>query len=31
MTKYDEAWVAAEEAKRKWMDENALYKTEDEH
>ncbi|ETD85306.1 glutamate synthase large subunit [Rhodobacter capsulatus] len=31
MTNYDEAWVAAEEAKRKWMDENALYKTEDEH
>ncbi|WP_444463552.1 glutamate synthase large subunit [Rhodobacter capsulatus] len=31
MTNYDEAWVAAEEAKRKWMDENALYKAEDEH
>lgn len=30
MTKYDEAWVAAEEAKRKWMDANALYKCEDE-
>ena len=30
MTKYDEAWVAAEEAKRKWMDENALYKADDE-
>ena len=31
MTNYDEAWVAAEEAKRKWMDEHSLYKTEDEH
>ncbi|MFT4152028.1 MAG: hypothetical protein QM656_17630, partial [Paracoccaceae bacterium] len=31
MTKYDEAWVAAEEAKRKWLDENGLYKAEDEH
>ena len=31
MTKYDEAWVAAEEAKRAWMDANSLYKTEDEH
>ncbi|KFE35126.1 glutamate synthase large subunit [Thioclava atlantica] len=30
MTKYDEAWVAAEEAKRKWMDENSLWKEEDE-
>ncbi|KJZ21207.1 glutamate synthase large subunit [Loktanella sp. S4079] len=31
MTKYDQAWVAAEEAKRKWMAENALYAEEDEH
>ena len=31
MTKYDEAWVAAEEAKRAWMDANSLYKAEDEH
>ncbi len=31
MTKYDAAWVAAEEAKRRWMDENSLYKAEDEH
>ncbi|PTV95319.1 glutamate synthase (NADPH) large subunit [Rhodobacter aestuarii] len=31
MMNYDEAWVAAEEAKRKWMDEHSLYKSEDEH
>ncbi len=31
MTKYDEAWVAAEEAKRKWMAENGLYRDDDEH
>ncbi|MFP1643569.1 glutamate synthase large subunit [Pontitalea aquivivens] len=31
MTKYDETWVAAEEAKRKWMAENSLYKQDDEH
>ncbi len=31
MTTYDEAWVAAEEAKRKWMDANSLYREEDEH
>ncbi|GGE11883.1 glutamate synthase (NADPH) large subunit [Gemmobacter megaterium] len=30
MTKYDEAWVVAEEAKRRWLDENGLYKEEDE-
>ncbi|MBD3785406.1 MAG: glutamate synthase large subunit [Sphingomonadales bacterium] len=30
MTKYDEAWVAAEEAKRKWMDEHSLFKMDDE-
>lgn len=30
MTKYDEAWVAAEEAKRKWMAENSLYREDDE-
>ncbi len=31
MTTYDDAWVKAEEAKRAWMDANALYRTEDEH
>ena len=31
MTTYDQAWVAAEEAKRKWMAENGMYSTEDEH
>ena len=31
MTKFDETWVAAEEAKRKWMAENSLYRDEDEH
>ncbi|MCB1399702.1 MAG: hypothetical protein KDJ82_07260, partial [Rhodobacteraceae bacterium] len=31
MTKYDETWVAAEEAKRKWMAENSLYRADDEH
>ncbi|WP_334191234.1 glutamate synthase large subunit [Pararhodobacter sp.] len=31
MTVYDENWVAAEEAKRQWMDANGLYKTDDEH
>jgi glutamate synthase (NADPH) large chain len=31
MTKYDAEWVAAEEAKRAWMDANGLYKTDDEH
>ena len=31
MTKYDAAWVAAEEAKRKWMAENSLYTEETEH
>ncbi len=31
MTKYDENWVAAEEAKRQWMAENGLYREEDEH
>ncbi|MFC3060581.1 glutamate synthase large subunit [Paenirhodobacter populi] len=31
MTQYDEAWVAAEEAKRKWMAENGLYREDDEH
>ncbi|MGP3696559.1 glutamate synthase large subunit [Rhodobacter sp. NSM] len=30
MTIYDEAWVRAEEAKRTWLDENGLYKAEDE-
>ncbi|MBT8408340.1 MAG: glutamate synthase large subunit [Alphaproteobacteria bacterium] len=31
MTKYDQAWAKAEEAKRKWMAENSLYSSEDEH
>ena len=31
MTQYNDAWVAAEEAKRAWMDANSLYKSEDEH
>ena len=31
MTTYDQAWVAAEEAKRQWMAENGLYAHEDEH
>ncbi|MDI3338280.1 glutamate synthase large subunit [Defluviimonas aestuarii] len=31
MTNYDAGWVQAEEAKRQWMDENSLYRAEDEH
>ncbi|MFT6945179.1 MAG: glutamate synthase (NADPH/NADH) large chain, partial [Yoonia sp.] len=31
MTTYDQTWVAAEEAKRKWMAENGLYRDNDEH
>ncbi|MGZ9809508.1 glutamate synthase large subunit [Pseudoroseicyclus sp. H15] len=31
MTSYDESWVAAEEAKRKWMNENSMFREEDEH
>ena len=31
MSQYDAAWVAAEEAKRKWMAENSLYREDDEH
>ena len=31
MTKYDDAWVAAEEAKRAYMAENGLYSPEEEH
>ncbi|MEJ6396439.1 glutamate synthase large subunit [Yoonia sp. 208BN28-4] len=31
MTTYDDNWVAAEEAKRAYMDAHGLYKTEDEH
>lgn len=31
MTTCDAAWVAAEEAKRAWLDANGLYKAEDEH
>ena len=31
MTEFDAKWVAAEEAKRKWMAENGLYRADDEH
>ncbi len=31
MTKYDETWVAAEEAKRQWMNDNGMYREEEEH
>ena len=31
MTKYDDAWVAREEAKRAWMAENGLYSDAEEH
>ena len=31
MTKYDDAWVAREEAKRAFMAENGLYSPEEEH
>ncbi len=31
MTKYDENWVRAEEAKREWMAENGLYSEAEEH
>ncbi len=31
MTKYNAEWAAAEEAKRKWMAENSLYRDEEEH
>ena len=31
MTNYDANWVAAEEAKRKWMAENGMYSEEEEH
>ncbi|WP_323783739.1 glutamate synthase large subunit [Thalassovita sp.] len=31
MTKYDENWAAAEEAKRQWIAENGMYSIEDEH
>ena len=31
MTIYDQAWVEAEECKRKWMNENGLWREEDEH
>jgi glutamate synthase (NADPH/NADH) large chain len=31
MTKFDEKWAAAEEAKRQWMTENSLFREEDEH
>ena len=31
MTRFGSDWVAAEEAKRQWMDENSLYRETDEH
>ncbi len=31
MTKFDANWAAAEEEKRRWMDENSLFRAEDEH
>ncbi len=31
MTVFDENWTAAEEARRAWMAENSLYRSEDEH
>ena len=31
MTKYDENWAAAAEAKRKWMTENGMFREEHEH
>ena len=31
MTHFDQAWVTSEEAKRAFMDENSLYRAEDEH
>ncbi len=31
MTTYDATWAAAEEAKREWMNENSLFREEDEH
>ncbi|CUH78489.1 glutamate synthase large subunit [Tropicibacter naphthalenivorans] len=31
MTKYDEAWVREEEAKRAWMSENGMYHESEEH
>ncbi|AHM03417.1 Glutamate synthase [NADPH] large chain [Roseibacterium elongatum DSM 19469] len=31
MTKYDADWAAAEQAKREWMAENAMFREEDEH
>ena len=31
MTKFDQNWKAAEEAKRAWMAENGMYSEEEEH
>ncbi|UWQ95828.1 glutamate synthase large subunit [Rhodobacteraceae bacterium M385] len=31
MTQFDTNWAAAEEAKRKWMEENGMFREEDEH
>ncbi|MBY4894307.1 glutamate synthase large subunit [Rhodobacteraceae bacterium N5(2021)] len=31
MTQYDQAWAAAEQAKREWMEANGMFREEDEH
>ncbi len=31
MTKFDANWAAAEETKRRWMEENGMFRAEDEH
>jgi glutamate synthase (NADPH/NADH) large chain len=31
MTEYDARWAAAEDAKRQWIAENGMFRTEDEH
>ena len=31
MTQYDTNWAAAEQAKRKWMEENGMFREQDEH
>ena len=31
MTQFDTAWAAAEKAKREWMEENGMFREEDEH
>ncbi|GAB5447153.1 glutamate synthase large subunit [Gymnodinialimonas sp.] len=31
MTQFDTAWAAAEQAKREWMEQNGMFREEDEH